>query len=88
MALKVTSRLTAIPVYNRLEEITLVGCWAHARRKFDEALKVLPPEKKDADVAAKRGLEFCNRLFALERELKKSHRRSVTGYGLSAAARL
>ena len=57
--------------YNRLEEITLVGCWAHARRKFDEALKVLPPEKKDADVAAKRGLEFCNRLFALERELKK-----------------
>jgi len=32
---------------------------------------VLPPEKKDPDVAAKRGLEFCNRLFALERELKK-----------------
>jgi hypothetical protein len=57
--------------YNRLEEITLVGCWAHARRKFDEALKVLPPGKKDPDVAAKRGLEFYNRLFALERELKK-----------------
>ncbi len=32
---------------------------------------MLPPEKKDPDVAAKRGLEFCNRLFALERELKK-----------------
>jgi len=32
---------------------------------------VLPPGKKDPDVAAKRGLEFYNRLFALERELKK-----------------
>lgn len=57
--------------YNRLEEVTLVGCWAHARRKYDEALKALPPEKKDADVAAKHGLEFCNRLFALERKLKQ-----------------
>lgn len=28
--------------HNLLENITVVGCWAHARRKFDEAVKSLP----------------------------------------------
>lgn len=56
--------------YNELPDITLVGCWAHARRKFDEALKALPDSKRSSAVAAREGLEFCNRLFAIERELK------------------
>lgn len=56
--------------YNGLPDIILVGCWAHARRKFDEALKALPSEQRNADVAAKQGLEFCNRLFAIERKIK------------------
>jgi len=56
--------------YNDLPDVTLVGCWAHARRKFDEALKALPDSKRSAAVAAREGLEFCNRLFAIERELK------------------
>ena len=58
--------------YHALEpEVTLVGCWAHARRKFDEALKALPAEKQDADVPAKTGLEYCNRLFAIERTIRE-----------------
>jgi len=57
--------------YNQIPDVTLVGCWAHARRKFDEALKALPDKKRSALVAAKDGLEFCNRLFAIERELSK-----------------
>ncbi|AFV10867.1 putative IS66-like transposase [Thermacetogenium phaeum DSM 12270] len=56
--------------YNGLSGVTLVGCWAHARRKFDEALKALPQDKRNKAVAAREGLEFCNRLFAIERELK------------------
>ncbi len=58
--------------YNALQtsDITLVGCWAHARRKFDEALKVLPLDKRKSPVVAKGGLAFCNELFAIERELK------------------
>ncbi|WP_422393073.1 IS66 family transposase ISCde1 [Moorella humiferrea] len=56
--------------YNGLAKVTLVGCWAHARRKFDEALKALPEDKRNKPVAAREGLEFCNRLFAIERELK------------------
>lgn len=60
--------------YNELPEVILVGCWAHARRKFDEALKALPPGmQKTADVAARKGLEFCNKLFTIERELKEAN---------------
>lgn len=51
--------------YHRLEsDITLCGCWAHARRKFDEALKV---NKQDA--VANKGLDYCNKLFEIEREI-------------------
>lgn len=57
--------------YNGLLHITLVGCWAHARRKFDEALKALPTDKRNAEVAARQGLKFCNRLFDIEREIKE-----------------
>lgn len=56
--------------YGKLTGITLVGCWAHARRKFTEALKALPAAQKDKPVAASVGLEYCNRLFAIERQLK------------------
>jgi len=59
------------PGYNGLPDITLVGCLSHARRGFDKALKALPAEKRDADVAAKKGLEFCNRLFEIERHLRE-----------------
>lgn len=55
--------------YNGLSGITLVGCWAHARRKFNEALKALPADQRNAPVAAKEGLDFCNKLFAIEREI-------------------
>jgi len=44
--------------YNQIPDVTLVGCWAHARRKFDEALKSLTDKKRFASVAAKEGLEF------------------------------
>lgn len=38
--------------YRRLTNVKLAGCWAHARRKFTEALKVLPVGEKDEPVAA------------------------------------
>ena len=58
--------------YNDLPEVVLVGCWSHARRKFDEALKALPSAQCKSPVAAKEGLEFCNRLFAIERDLREA----------------
>jgi len=48
-------------------EIAVVGCWAHARRKFDEALTVLA-EKDRAGSDAWHGKQFCDRLFELERK--------------------
>lgn len=54
-----------------MKDVTLVGCWAHARRKFDEALKALPPSQEKTETAAQQGLKFCNQLFAIERELKE-----------------
>ena len=48
-------------------DIVIVGCWAHARRKWDEALKSLP-EKDRAGSNVLRGKQYCDRLFELERE--------------------
>lgn len=55
--------------YHRLpESIRVVGCWAHARRKFDEALQVLPEEsRKDSQAAI--GECYCTELFRIEKEL-------------------
>jgi len=52
------------------DTITVVGCWAHCRRKFDEALKALP-EKDRAGSESLHGQQFCDRLFHLEREFAK-----------------
>jgi transposase len=57
--------------YNGLSGVTLVGCWAHARRKFDEALKALPTSSSSGTAVAQQGLHFCNQLFAIERETKE-----------------
>jgi transposase len=56
--------------YGQLNNVTLIGCWAHARRKFTESLKALPAEQKNKPVAASAGLDYCNQLFAIERQLK------------------
>lgn len=52
------------------EDIVVVGCWAHVRRKFDEALKIIP-EKDRIGTEAMHGKNFCDRLFAFEREFAK-----------------
>jgi len=59
------------PGYHKVSGVTLVGCWAHARRKYDEALKAAPPDSKaQAETVAGQGLAHCNALFAIERDLK------------------
>lgn len=58
--------------YEKIPHVTLVGCWAHARRGFVEALAVLPKEeRKNGTSATAKGLAYCNRLFEIERELKE-----------------
>ena len=58
--------------YHKLpENIRVVGCWAHARRKFDEALQVLPKEGRKGSLAAT-GECYCTRLFQLEESFAES----------------
>lgn len=56
--------------YNALaaqDGLERLGCWAHARRKFVEALKVQPKGKTGrADIA----LNLINKLYGIERDLK------------------
>lgn len=53
--------------HNLPKRVIIVGCWAHARRKFDEALKGLP-EKDRKDSNAALGKKYCDKLFELERK--------------------
>ncbi len=56
--------------------IRLSNCWAHARRYFKEALIALKGSSKSKSnyavsclTQAEQGLEFCNKIFKIEREL-------------------
>ncbi len=58
--------------YHRLpKEIMVVGCWAHARRKFDEAMKALPKKEAKGSTAAQ-GLAYCSLLFEIEQGLTET----------------
>jgi transposase len=57
--------------YHKVSGVTLVGCWAHARRMFDEALQSLPTSAEKTETVAQQGLNFCNQLYAIEREWKE-----------------
>ncbi|MGN9227021.1 IS66 family transposase [Catenibacterium mitsuokai] len=53
--------------YNNIEGVVNAYCWAHARRKFYEAL---PADMKDAsDTLAYTGLKKIAKLFAIEKEI-------------------
>lgn len=54
--------------YHKLSEnITVVGCWAHLRRKLFDAMTTLPKERQ-ADSLAAKGVEYCDRLFHYEKQ--------------------
>jgi transposase len=53
----------------RGNDIAWIGCLAHARRKFDEALKA--QKKKGRGGLAKQGFDFFRRLYRVEREARE-----------------
>ena len=74
-------------VYDGLAGVRVAGCWAHARREFDEALKAMGlPQAAKIRTPAYRGLEYCNALFAIERKAAKEAKER--GKELDAAERL
>ena len=55
--------------HNLSADVTVVGCWSHARRPWENLYKTLPEDKRDGS-NAERGLVYCNLLFALEDEFR------------------
>lgn len=53
--------------YNILSAATRAGCWAHARRKWVEAM---PEGATQENALAAKGLEYCSRLFEVEQKLE------------------
>lgn len=47
-------------------DVRLVGCWAHARRKFDEAVKAQGKKGKAKGGRATKGLGFIQKLYRVE----------------------
>lgn len=50
------------------KDIIVCGCWSHARRKFDEALKSLKPSEQIGSKALA-GKNYCDKLFEVEKKL-------------------
>jgi hypothetical protein len=57
--------------YHDIPDVILCGCWAHLRRKFDEALKGLPAKKRASGSQSRKALDRMNQLFAIEQKLKQ-----------------
>jgi len=54
--------------YHKLpENITVVSCLVHLRRKLFDALKTLPKDKQSGSHAAK-GVDYCDKLFHFEKQ--------------------
>lgn len=55
--------------YEKVPNVTRCGCWAHLRRRYEEAM---PKEGKAKEgSAAAIGFGYCNQLFDIERDLKE-----------------
>jgi transposase len=50
--------------------IVMLGCWAHARRKFHEVLQAAGPQVAKRRLAAEEALEFIGRLYRIEKEAR------------------
>jgi hypothetical protein len=52
-------------------ELTHVGCWDHARRKFTDAQAAMPKNKKNSRLSkADMALSYINKLYVIERNIK------------------
>lgn len=54
--------------YNAVEHAIRVGCMAHARRKFTDAIKALPKGSETTATAAHEGRSFFSRMYRMEKQ--------------------
>ncbi|SDC60008.1 IS66 C-terminal element [Variovorax sp. CF079] len=61
-------------VYNKIavaHKLVHVGCWAHCRRYFNDALQALPKNRRGADQLAARFIELIARLYGVEAQARE-----------------
>ena len=67
--------------YNDVKNAKILGCWAHARRKFIDALATLPKEaQSDENALANIALKYISGLYKIEKALHDAspeHREAV-----------
>ena len=56
-------------VYYGLPGVTVASCWAHVRRRYDEALQGTSKKDSAKESNALRGKRYCDSLFAIESEI-------------------
>ncbi len=61
---------SAYPAVCESNNLTSVGCWDHARRKFKEAQQAQPKNKKGKVTRADMALSYINKLYLVERDIK------------------
>ena len=55
--------------YHKLsKDIVVVGCWAHVRRKWDSAVKIIRAADRGGTLELK-GKRYCDKMFEIERKL-------------------
>ena len=57
--------------YDKVEGVTQAGCWAHTRRKFKEALDLVPKNVDPESTVTYKCFSMINELFAIERKHKE-----------------
>lgn len=57
-------------IENEREDLMIAGCWSHARRRFNEAVKALPKAKKK-DSRAYLALTMIQEIYREEKQLKE-----------------
>lgn len=54
--------------YDKVPHVTRCGCWAHLRRKYQDAMPKNGVAVEGSTAAV--GFEYCNQLFSIERDLQ------------------
>ena len=57
-------------IENEREDLKIAGCWSHARRRFDEAVKALP-KARQKESRAYRALTMIQAVYREEKQLKE-----------------
>ena len=69
-------------------KLTHVGCMAHLRRRFFEAIKALPNDQANLNTAAHEAVRRIDALYAIERDIKEQANRDPENKNLQQRQRI